>query len=109
MPGSVVTCPSCEKKYRIPEGTDVREFTCKACGAEIPLADEPAAGHAGRRAGGGGRRGRREAPPPKSNTPVIVGAAASSVQIAPERKSEPERQAFSTPEVDGNREVNRSW
>lgn len=74
MADDIVSCPSCSKKFRIPEGAaDSGTFPCSACGATVSYgaaAAAPAAagGRRSRRAkaapaqpAGGGERGRRGA------------------------------------------------
>jgi hypothetical protein len=58
MAANVVSCPGCDKKYRIPADSEASEFQCTACGETIVLAaPEPAS--RGRARSGGARDRRR--------------------------------------------------
>jgi hypothetical protein len=56
MAEEIVACPSCGKKFRIPEGAPPGSFKCTACGAEVAYGAE-AAPEPPARAGGGLQRG----------------------------------------------------
>lgn len=68
MANDIVSCPSCSKKFRIPEGADSGEFPCTACGAMVPYGRTAAVA-----ATGGGRKSRRGAKAAKAEKPARGG------------------------------------